>query len=248
MASKGFTVNAILSCLPAYANDDDDITIIAGNDKRVVIPTLRQQLDDNGKPRLALADFINPAAPDSTPDDYIGIFAVSTGTPMQKLIDNIAATDEYRGLIYRTVADRLAEAATEASHRSALHDWGYDHAADNSDNGNGGNGDACQNQGANAVNLTDLDLDLHSIRPAVGYPSLPDQSLIFVLDDILDFSQVDMRPTDTGALNPPASTAGLIILNPQARYFVIGKIGDDQRTAYLNRHPLQRPDQARFLP
>ena len=251
LASKGFTVNAILSCLPAYANDDDDITIVAGNGKRVVIPTLRQQLDDNGKPRLSLADFINPAAPDSTPDDYIGIFAVSTGTPMQELIDDIAATDEYRGLIYRTVADRLAEAATEASHRSALHDWCYDNAADNGDNGengNGGNGDACESQGANTVNLNDLDLDLRSIRPAVGYPSLPDQSLIFVLDGILDFSRIDMRPTDTGALNPPASTAGLIILNPQARYFVIGKIGDDQRTAYLNRHPLQRPDQARFLP
>ena len=224
LASEGMHVKGIVDCRPAASTADDEI-VISIPSGQAVIPVLRQQQDENGRPRVALADFI---APDNSGiDDYVGIFAVSTGTAMQALIDDIAAKDEYKGLVYRTVADRLAEAATEATHRSALHDWGYTE----------GNTD-----------LTTPDLDLQSIRPAVGYPSLPDQSLVFILDKILGFSSVDMQPTESGALNPPASTAGLIILNPAARYFVLGTIGDDQRNDYLTRHPLQRPDQKRFLP
>lgn len=224
LAVKGMRVKAVVDCHPAASNDNDEI-IITTPSATIMLPTLRQQQNEGGKPRLALADFINPVGNGMT--DHIGLFAVSTGTKMQQLIDSIAARDEYKGLIYRTVADRLAEAATEATHRSALHDWAYNKAP---------------------LDLTSPTVDLHSIRPAVGYPSLPDQSLVFLLDKILDFSNVDMYPTESGALNPGASTAGLIILNPESRYFVLGKIGDDQRTDYLSRHPLQRHDQARFLP
>lgn len=226
LSSKACKVKATVDCLPAGATTDDNI-VITTNNGTYTIPTLRQQQDGNGSPRLSLVDFINPATDSDTADDYVGIFAVSTGTAMQSLIDEIAVKDEYKGLVYRTVADRLAEAATEATHRQALHDLDY------SDDD---------------VNLRDLDIELNSIRPAVGYPSLPDQSLIFILDKIVDFGRVDMQPTESGALNPPASTAGLIILNPASRYFVLGKIGDDQRSDYLKRHPLQRPDQSRFLP
>lgn len=226
LAAKGLGVKAIVDCRPACSTHDDEI-LISAESGRFAIPTLRQQLDDNGLPRVALSDFINPAAPDGSPDDFTGIFAVSTGAKIQQLIDDVAATDEYMGLVYRTVADRLAEAATEATHRQALHDWGYT------------DGD---------VNLSDLEIEMQSIRPAVGYPSLPDQSLVFIIDRILDLKRIELVPTESGALNPPASTAGLIILNPKSRYFILGKIGDDQRNDYLSRHPLGRPDQARFLP
>lgn len=226
LAAEIGTVRATVDCFPAYSTVDDEIVITTPQES-FTIPTLRQQQDEDGRPRLALSDFVNPSSADSSPDDHVGVFAVSTGTKMQMLIDEIAAKDEYRGLLYRTLADRLAEAATEATHRQALHDWNYS---------------------AGDVNLTDLDIDLNSIRPAVGYPSLPDQSLMFILDKIADFSKVDMCPTESGALNPPASTAGLIILNPKSRYFILGKIGEDQRNDYLSRHPLSLPDQGRYLP
>lgn len=226
LASEIGKVKAVVNCLPAYSTDNDEIIVTTPSGK-YILPTLRQQQDDNGRERVALSDFIAPATVDCSTSDYIGIFAVSTGMQMQQLIDKIAATDEYKGLLYRTVADRLAEAATEATHRQALHDWRYSHGE---------------------VNLCDSDIDMQSIRPAIGYPSLPDQSLIFILDKIIDFKKTDMRPTVSGALNPPASTAGLIIINPQARYFILGKIGVDQRKDYLSRHPLQLPDQGRFLP
>lgn len=223
-ASRDLTVKGIVNCLPALANNDDEIEITADG-KTYRIPTLRQQQDCDGQPRLALSDFIAPAD-GAVPDDYIGLFAVSTGSGIQEMIDKMQAADEYKSLVYRTVADRLAEAATEATHRQALNDWGY----------------------ASDADLSDPDAAIESIRPAIGYPSLPDQSLMFIMDDILEFRNVGMQPTESGALNPPASTAGLIILNPDARYFIPGKIGDDQRNDYLRRHPLKLPDQGRFLP
>ena len=226
IASETGKIKATVDCHPALSTTDDEI-VIATDKGRFIIPTLRQQQDDNGRERLALSDFVKSSPDGSTPDDYVGVFAVSTGTSLQHLVDEISAVDEYKGLVYRTVADRLAEAATEATHRQALHDWNYS---------------------PEEVNLTDLDNEMTSIRPAVGYPSLPDQSLMFILDKIADFSRVDMRPTESGALNPPASTAGLIILNPKSRYFILGKIGADQREDYLSRHPLKLPGQERFLP
>lgn len=216
-------IKAITACFPAYSTDDDEI-VITTSSGTFTIPTLRQQANVDGEYCLALADFVGRQN-ENLPTDHIGLFAVSGGMKMQQLIEQLAETDEYKGLIYRTVADRLAEAATEATHRQALIDWHY-----------------------TDINISIPDANLNSIRPAVGYPSLPDQSLVFILDNILDFSKISMQPTETGALNPPASTAGLIILNPKVRYFVLGKIGDDQRTNYLSRHPLKLPEQNRFLP
>lgn len=223
IATEIGSIKAVVASFPAYSTDDDEIVINTSSDT-FTIPTLRQQANVDGEYCLALADFIGQQN-ESLPTDHIGLFAVSGGMGMQQLIEKIADADEYKGLIYRTVADRLAEAATEATHRQALIDWHY-----------------------SDIKFSIPDANLNSIRPAVGYPSLPDQSLVFILDNILDFSKISMLPTETGALNPPASTAGLIILNPKARYFVLGKIGDDQRTNYLSRHPLKLPGQNRFLP
>lgn len=77
------------------------------------------------------------------------------------------------------------------------------------------------------------------IRPAVGYPSLPDQSLAFVLDSIAQSGHIGMKITETGALYPAASTLGLFISLPESRYFVLGPIGSDQREIYLTGHPLR---------
>ena len=73
------------------------------------------------------------------------------------------------------------------------------------------------------------------IRPAVGYPSLPDTSLNFLLDEILDMKQIGIRLTESGAMKPHASVSGMMISNPKARYFAIGKIGEDQLQDYARR-------------
>lgn len=213
-------VKARVAIVPAYSTSKS-IEV----DGRISIPTLRQQTKaaDNA-PRLSLADFIASADAEGLPRDYIGLFAVTTGDDMQRFVERRHQADEYQGLVYRAVADRLAEAATEAIHRRVAREiWGFDTESFDSPVG---------------------------IRPAVGYPSLPDQSLVFVLDKILDYDSIGLHPTETGALNPCASTTGLIIAHRDARYFVLGKIGDDQRADYLKRHPLAgvRGDLERFLP
>ena len=85
------------------------------------------------------------------------------------------------------------------------------------------------------------------IRPAIGYPSLPDQSLIFDIDRLMPLSPTGISLTENGAMSPAASTCGLIIAHPQSRYFVIGAIGDDQRSDYAARRGLSPSDLAKWL-
>jgi 5-methyltetrahydrofolate--homocysteine methyltransferase len=204
------SVKARVAIVPA-GSTGDAIAVAAGQ-HTIVIPTLRQQSPDNSE-CLSLCDFVAPLGDDKSFADYIGLFAVTTGMELQRIIDHQRNdVDEYNGLLYRTVADRLAEAATEAMHRRVATDlWGFGTTADGTAIG---------------------------IRPAVGYPSLPDQSLIKVLDEIVDYNSVGIYPTEIGALNPAASTTGLILPHRDARYFILGRISDEQRSAYIARHPL----------
>lgn len=222
MRIRELTVRVAL--LPAASDNDSIIVGDKDGQPLITIPTLRQQKAD-GDRSLSLSDFIAPIGKDGLLDDYIGLFAVTTGMDLQHIADSkYTGESEYIGLVYRSVADRLAEAATEAMHRRVASElWGFDPGA--------------------------IDRSASGIRPAVGYPSLPDQSLMFVLDKVLDYSSVGIYPTETGALNPAASTSGLIISHPEARYFILGTLGEDQRGEYLARHPLaSRADLARFLP
>jgi len=122
-----------------------------------------------------------------------------------------------QGLLEQTLADRLAEAAAELGHQHTRRKlWGY----------------------APDEDLTPQELFAERYqgkRPAVGYPSLPDQSLIFVLADILDFKDMGITLTETGAMIPHASTAGLMLSHPKAQHFSIGTIGQDQLQQYAQR-------------
>ena len=84
-------------------------------------------------------------------------------------------------------------------------------------------------------------------RPAVGYPSLPDQSINFLIDDIIDLSRIGIRLTESGAMRPHASTSGLLFRHPRARHFAIGRIGNDQLSDYARRRGLPLSDVRRFL-
>ena len=127
------------------------------------------------------------------------------------------------------LADRLAEAAAERMHEEVRkHYWGY----------------------APDENLTIHEMQLEhfqGIRPAVGYPSLPDASMNFLLDDLLDMKQIGISLTESGAMRPHASVSGLMISHPKAHYFSIGKIGEDQLADYARRRQMSVDNIRKFL-
>ncbi|MCD7721609.1 MAG: 5-methyltetrahydrofolate--homocysteine methyltransferase, partial [Prevotellaceae bacterium] len=137
--------------------------------------------------------------------------------------------DPYRRLLSQTLADRLAEATAEKAHeevRKRL--WAY----------------------APDEQLTPEQLfrgEFQGIRPAVGYPSLPDQSINFLLDQALHFADIGVSLTQSGAMLPHASVSGLMIANPKARYFSVGKIGADQLRDYSLRRGLSLDETKHFL-
>ena len=177
---------------------------------------LRQQVP----PFLCLADFIRPVAPEGqTPRmDRIGIFCAAADAAIEQLYaEGTPEADAYRHLLCQTLADRLAEAATERAHQAVRkHYWGY--APDEE------------------LSIADLCAErFQGIRPAVGYPSLPDQSLAFDLDRLIDFSAIGIRLTEHGAMLPHAAVCGLMFSHPEARYFSVGTIGEDQLANYAQR-------------
>jgi cobalamin-dependent methionine synthase I len=181
---------------------------------------LRQQ--QGNPPYLCLSDFIPPyiISTDScplTPDSSkIGVFASSVSHGLETDFDS----DPYQKMMAQLLADRLAEAAAERMHEQVRKEyWGY--AKDEN------------------LSIPDMLVErFQGIRPAVGYPSLPDTSLNFVLDDLIDMKQIGIRLTESGAMKPHASVSGLMLAHPEARYFSIGKIGEDQLRDYANRRGL----------
>ncbi len=87
-----------------------------------------------------------------------------------------------------------------------------------------------------------------SIRPAVGYQSMPDQSIVFLLDRLLNYRSLDIELTESGALSPSATTTGLIVFHPEATYFSVGSINKDQRVDYARRRGFSDTDINRFIP
>ena len=196
---------------------EGESVVIAG--ERVEM--LRQQKKTESNVSLSLCDYVAPQ------NDFVGVFAVTVG---QGINDMIAESDdEYRAMLLQTLADRLVEAATEYIHKRVRTElWGY--VADEEEN---------------TGNL--LRQYYQGIRPAVGYPSLPDQSVIFQLDRLLDLSEIGVSLTENGAMSPASSICGLMLSHPESRYFVIGEIGDDQRTDYAHRKGFTPEELKKFL-
>lgn len=202
------------------ANAEGDNLLLDG----VTFPLLRQQTPHaDGSPYLCLSDFVRPRS--SGIEDTVGVFAATVGGEAETLGDD----DPYRQLLVQTLADRLAEAATERMHlyvrRTA---WGYAPDED--------------------LPIADLLQEkFQGIRPAVGYPSLPDQSVNFLIDSLLDLSRIGIRLTENGAMHPHASVSGLMLAHPAARYFAVGRIGHDQLEDYARRRGLPLEEMKKFL-
>lgn len=205
-------------------SDGDNLLIEKEKGRYVTFPLLRQQTPrKDGGPFVCLSDYIRPLA--SGIPDTIGIFAASVGGEMETLYKE----DAYKYLLVQTLADRLAEAATEKMHEYVRKEaWGY--AKD-------------EHLSMNEL----LDEKFQGIRPAVGYPSLPDQSVNFLLDELLDMKQIGISLTENGAMSPHASVCGLMFAHPAASYFSVGKIGEDQLEDYARRRGKSVEEMRKFL-
>lgn len=202
------------------ANADGDNLLLDG----LLFPLLRQQTPQPGNgPYLCLSDFVRPLS-GGTPDT-VGVFASSVPAETEELYRD----DPYKHLLLQTLSDRLAEAATEKMHEYVRREaWGY----------------------ASEEHLTIPELlqeKWQGIRPAVGYPSLPDQSVNFLLNELLDMGRIGITLTEHGAMHPHASVSGLMISHPAARYFSVGAIGVDQLTDYARRRNLPVEVMKKFL-
>lgn len=220
MSQSGITIAARAVICHAEANHATDTITLDGN---VVIPTLRRQADE--PVTVALSDFIAPEG------DTAALFAVTAAGPLADLIRRLRTSgDDYRAILAESLADRLVEGATARLHADvATRIWGFAAPTGEVDI----EGDGSRHQG---------------IRPAIGYPSLPDQSLVFEADKLLRYADMGIGVTENGALAPSATTTGLIIASPAARYFSVGPIGDDQRADYAARRGMTPEALAPFLP
>lgn len=202
------------------ANSDGDDILIHGQR----FPMLRQQKSTRpDEPNLSLADFVRPLS--TGEPDRIGIFATTVDIRMETEYES----DPYLRMLAQTLADRLAEATAEKLHQEVrTHWWGY----------------------APEEHLTMQEIlqeRFQGIRPAIGYPSMPDTSVNFLISALLDMPEIGIRLTESGAMKPHASVSGLMFAHPEAHYFDIGKIGEDQLRDYAHRRGVPVELMRRYL-
>jgi 5-methyltetrahydrofolate--homocysteine methyltransferase len=230
VAEKWLTANAVFGLFPANSVGDD-IEIYTDQSRREVLMTwhnLRQQQErPDGKPHWCLADFVAPKGV----DDWIGAFAVTTGIGIEhKLAEFAAAQDDYRAIMLKSLADRLAEACSEWLHLQVRRDyWGY--AADED------------------LAIEDLVAEKYrGIRPAPGYPACPDHTVKKSLFSLLDVpNNAGMQLTENFAMAPAASVSGFYLAHPQARYFPVSRIGGDQLVDWAQRSGMAKAEAERWL-
>ncbi|QTC91696.1 methionine synthase [Brevundimonas goettingensis] len=214
---KWFTAKGVVGFWPAQAVGDD-VAVFADESRSEEIArfhTLRQQIKkSNGKPNLALSDFVAEQG-----EDYIGAFAVTAGHgELEKAKAFKDAGDDYSSIMAAALADRLAEAFAERLHKEVRTQlWGY--AAEE------------------ATSVDDLIAEQYQgIRPAPGYPAQPDHTEKATLFRLLDAgNNAGMALTESFAMTPPASVSGLYFGHPGSHYFGVGKIDRDQIEDYARR-------------
>ena len=209
LLDRDYKTYGLFQLFPAYSEGDDIVTDCGR------IPLLRQQhIKKEGDPYLCLSDFISPDKNGKDPvNNTLGIFATTVDDEMEHLYEK----DPYKHMLTQILADRLAEATAEKLHEEVRTTfWGY--APDEK------------------LPMEELLLEHYQgIRPAVGYPSLPDQSVNFILDSMIGYDNIGIRVTENGAMLPHASVSGLMLAHPASTYFSIGTIDKDQLENYAKR-------------
>lgn len=221
VSERRLRANGVVGFWPAASTEDDDIVLWADETRTrelATIHTLRQQFAKTGeRPDLALSDYVAPLATGLA--DHIGMFVVSAGFGVEELrAEALADHDDYASILAAALADRLAEAFAERMHELVRRElWGYvpDEALDN---------DAL------------IAERYQGIRPAPGYPACPDHTekrTIFALLEAEERAGITL--TESMAMLPGASVSGLYFWHPDARYFGLGRIDQDQLSDYATR-------------
>ena len=222
---RWLTANGVIALLPANSVGDD-IELYADESRTNVALTwrnLRQQNErPQSKPNYCLADFVATQA--SGVKDYAGAFAVTAGLGIEKKLSEFEAKkDDYSAIMLKALADRLAEACAEWLHMRVRREyWGY----------------AQDERLDNAAMIRE---EYRGIRPAPGYPACPDHAVKAPLFELLQAERIGMAMTENYAMLPAASVSGFYLAHPEAMYFAVGRIGEDQLRDMAAR---QRRDEA----
>ena len=229
---RWLTANGVVSFYPANSVNDDDIEIYQDETREKVLFTwrgLRQQgIKRDGVENKCLADFIAPKS--SGVMDYIGLFAVTAGIGVDKKEKEFEqANDDYSSIMFKSLADRMAEAFAEALHARVRTDlWGY--VPDES-----------------LTNEQMIKEAYVGIRPAPGYPACPEHVVKREMFEVLDGADIGMMLTESYAMHPAASVSGFYFSHPQSQYFSVGPIGEDQVEDYVKRSGRTAADVKRTL-
>jgi 5-methyltetrahydrofolate--homocysteine methyltransferase len=213
-------------------NGGDDIEIYADAARSRVLATwhnLRQQnRKPTGNPNLCLGDFVAPK--DTGVADFIGAFAVTAGVGMERRLKAYEDQhDDYNAILYKALADRLAEAFAEALHKRVRRElWGY-----------------AKDEGLDSAAL--IAERYRGIRPAPGYPACPDHTEKAALFELLRAGEVDIELTESFAMWPASSVSGFYLAHPQSQYFAVGRIGRDQLEDYARRKGMPVAEAERWL-
>ncbi|MGB6233050.1 MAG: methionine synthase [Candidatus Acidiferrales bacterium] len=217
-----FPANSVLEDIEIYS-DESRSRLLA------TFHTLRQQIaKPEGESDLALADFIAPK--ETGVPDYLGAFAVTAGINIEPLVANFEkANDDYNALMSKALADRLAEALAELTHKRARDAWGF----------------------GRDEKLSHDDIlreRYRGIRPAPGYPASPDHTEKRQLFDLLQAEKnVGVRLTENFAMYPAASVCGIYFSHPNSKYFAVGKIDRDQVESCHRRKGMDLREVERWL-
>ncbi len=244
---RWITANAVVGLYPANRVNEDDIALYTDESRTEVALTwygLRQQTEKqqftagDGKtvlrPSRCLADFVAPRYDQSGKltglRDYVGVFAVTAGIGVEKKEKNFMDDhDDYSAIMFKALADRLAEAFAECLHHRIRTDlWGY----------------------AAQENLTPEELiaeKYQGIRPAPGYPACPDHSVKKDMFELLQCAEIGMGLTESLAMLPAASVSGFYLAHPQSMYFNVGKVAEDQVKDLAKRRSMDQRSLERLL-
>jgi 5-methyltetrahydrofolate--homocysteine methyltransferase len=227
--------SGVVALLPANTVGDDSIEVYTDETRTEValrwnplrLQTERPVVDGVKRPNRSLADFI---APKGVKADYIGLFAVTAGLGVERREKQFTDDhDDYSAIMLKALADRLAEAFAERLHQRVRTDlWGY--AA----------GEALTNEQLIAEQY-------RGIRPAPGYPACPDHTVKRDMFRVLQAEDIGMGLTESLAMTPAASVSGFYLAQPEAVYFNVGRIGEDQLADWAQRQGLAEHDARRAL-
>ena len=224
---KWLSAKAAFSLFPVQREEDDAFVLDEKGNRVASFHFLRQQ-GKKGKdvPNRSLADYLHP-----NQVDYLGCFAVTAGLGMEtKLAEFKAAGDDYNDILFKALADRLAEAATEYVHEQVRTKyWGH-------------------STSEKLDNEALIKEEYLGIRPAPGYPACPEHSEKVTISEILDLENtVGITLTSSYAMYPTSSVSGFFFAHPESSYFGLGKIGEDQVASYATRKGITLQEAERLL-